>query len=80
MAARTKGPAGGTAQSTPTSDTLLRVTQIRSDIGCQRNQRATLRSLGLRKIRQTVDRPDTPQVRGMIHTVRHLVTVEEVSA
>jgi large subunit ribosomal protein L30 len=79
MAARTSGPAGGTAQSTPVGDTLLRVTQVRSTIGCQRNQRATLRSLGLRRIRQTVDRPDTPQIRGMIHTVRHLVTVEEVN-
>ena len=49
-------------------------------IGCKQNQRATLRSLGLRKIRQSVDRADTPQVRGMIHTVRHLVTVEEVES
>ncbi len=69
-----------TAQSTPTTDTVLRVTQVRSTIGCKKNQRATLLSLGLRKIRQTVDRPDTPQIRGMIHTVRHLVTVEEVSS
>jgi large subunit ribosomal protein L30 len=67
-----------TAQSTPTSDTVLRVTQLRSSIGCKENQRLTLRSLGLRKIRQSVDRPDTPQIRGMIHTVRHLVAVEEV--
>ncbi len=82
MATRRKqaGPATGTAQSTPTSDTVLRVTQVRSSIGCKQNQRATLLSLGLRKIRQSVDRADTPQVRGMIHTVRHLVTVEEVSA
>ena len=64
----------------PTSDTVLRVTQVRSSIGCKQNQRATLLALGLRKIRQSVDRADTPQVRGMIHTVRHLVTVEEVSA
>jgi len=74
------GPAGGTAQSEPTSDTVLRVTQVRSSIGCLQNQRATLLSLGLRKIRQSVDRADTPQVRGMIHTVRHLVTVEEVDS
>ena len=81
MAARKKaGPATGTAQSTPTSDVVLRVTQVRSVIGCKENQRATLRSLGLRKIRQSVDRADTPQVRGMIQTVRHLVTVEEVPA
>ena len=41
--------------------------------------RETLLALGLRKIRQTRDWPDTPQVRGMIHTVRHLVAVEEVA-
>ena len=53
---------------------------MRSTIGAKANQRATLRSLGLRKIRQTVERADTPQNRGMIHTVRHLVTVEEVGS
>jgi large subunit ribosomal protein L30 len=56
----------------------LKVTQMRSTIGTKQNQRATLRTLGLRKIRQTVLREDSPQVRGMIHTVRHLVAVEEV--
>jgi large subunit ribosomal protein L30 len=69
-----------TAQSTPTSATKLVVTQVRSTIGAKANQRATLKSLGLRKIRQTVERDDTPQIRGMIHTVRHLVTVEEVGS
>ena len=59
-------------------DLTLVVTQVRSGIGCQQNQRLTLRALGLRKIRQSVERPDTPQVRGMIRTVRHLVSVEEV--
>jgi large subunit ribosomal protein L30 len=68
------------AQSMPTSDVKLVVTQVRSSIGCKQNQRATLLSLGLRKIRQSVERDDTPQIRGMIHTVRHLVTVEEVGA
>ena len=58
----------------------LRVTQGRRSIGCKQNQRETLKSLGLRKIRQSVEREDTRQIRGMIHTVRHLVTVEEVSA
>ena len=52
---------------------------MRSTIGGKQNQRATLLSLGLRKIRQSVVRDDTPQIRGMIRTVRHLVTVEEVS-
>jgi large subunit ribosomal protein L30 len=58
----------------------LKVTQVRSTIGSQRNQRATLRSLGLRKIRQSVVREDDSQIRGMIATVRHLVAVEEVDS
>ncbi|WP_028929182.1 50S ribosomal protein L30 [Pseudonocardia asaccharolytica] len=58
----------------------LKITQVRSVIGSKQNQRATLQSLGLRKIRQSVEREDTPQIRGMINTVRHLVTVEEVEA
>lgn len=57
----------------------LQVTQVRSTIGSKRNQRETLRSLGLRRIRQSVVHDDGPQVRGMIATVRHLVAVEEVS-
>ena len=57
---------------------ILRITQVRSTIGGKRNQRLTLLSLGLRKIRQSVEREDNPQIRGMINTVRHLVTVEEV--
>jgi large subunit ribosomal protein L30 len=56
----------------------LKVTQVKSTIGSKQNQRATLATLGLRKIRQSVVRDDTPSVRGMIATVRHLVTVEEV--
>jgi large subunit ribosomal protein L30 len=58
----------------------LKVTQIKSIIGTKQNQRASLRTLGLRKIRQSVVRDDSPQVRGLIHTVRHLVSVEEVDA
>jgi large subunit ribosomal protein L30 len=56
----------------------VQITQVKSTIGTKRNQRETLRSLGLRKIRQSVLRDDTPAVRGMIATVRHLVTVQEV--
>ena len=55
----------------------LRVTQTKSTIGGKRNQRETMRTLGLRRIGMTVTRPDTPQNRGLIATVRHLVTVEE---
>ncbi|MGH3517169.1 MAG: 50S ribosomal protein L30 [Haloechinothrix sp.] len=57
----------------------LKVTQIKSKIGTKHNHRESLRTLGLRKIRQSVVREDTPEVRGLIHTVRHLVDVESVS-
>jgi large subunit ribosomal protein L30 len=56
----------------------LKITQIKSGIGGKRNQRETLRTLGLRKIGQTVERPDEPVFRGMVRTVAHLVKVEEV--
>lgn len=58
----------------------LKVTQVRSTIGSKHNQRESMRTLGLRKIRQSVVRDDSPEVRGLIHTVRHLVTVEEVDS
>ena len=55
----------------------LKVTLVRSTIGFNRNQAAVVRGLGLRRLRHTVIVPDTPATRGMIHKVRHLVTVEE---
>jgi large subunit ribosomal protein L30 len=55
----------------------LKVTQRRSRVGSDKKQRNTLRSLGLRRIGQTVELNDTPQVRGMLHKVRHLVEVGE---
>ena len=55
----------------------LVVTQVKSANGTNGRQRDTLRSLGLRGIRKSVERPDSPQLRGMLHAVRHLVTVEE---
>ncbi|MFD1716551.1 50S ribosomal protein L30 [Georgenia deserti] len=56
----------------------LKVTQTKSAIGGKQNQRETLRTLGLGRIGQSVQREDRPEVRGMITTVAHLVTVEEV--
>jgi large subunit ribosomal protein L30 len=56
----------------------LKITQIKGRITEKQNQRDTLRTLGLRRIGQTVVREDRPEVRGMIRTVAHLVTVEEV--
>ncbi len=56
----------------------LRVKQTRSSIGCKQDQRATLRSLGLKRIGDEVVKEDRPEVRGMVHAVRHLVAVTEV--
>jgi large subunit ribosomal protein L30 len=57
----------------------LRVTQIRSEIGSKQNQRDTLRSLGLKRINDVVVKEDRPEFRGMIFTVSHLVSVEEIA-
>jgi len=59
--------------------TRLKVTQIRSKIGAKQNQRETLRSLGLKRIHDVVVQEDRPEIRGMIKTVTHLVSVEEVT-
>jgi large subunit ribosomal protein L30 len=56
----------------------LKITQTKSGIGYQRNQRETLRSLGLKRMHDTVVKEDRPEIRGMVATVPHLVTVEEV--
>jgi large subunit ribosomal protein L30 len=56
----------------------LKVTQIKSKIGGNAAQRGSLQALGLKKIGQSVVKPDRPEFRGMIHRVRHLVKVEEV--
>lgn len=56
----------------------LKITQAKSGVGCKQNQKDTLRTLGLRRIGTSVVRQDTPEVRGMIRAVAHLVTVEEV--
>jgi large subunit ribosomal protein L30 len=55
----------------------IRVTQVRSAIGFDRRQRATLSGLGLRRMNQTVELHDSPAVRGMVDKVKHLVRVEE---
>ena len=55
----------------------VRITQVRSQIGFDRRQRATLRGLGISRMHQTVELEDTPQVRGMIRKVVHLLKVEE---
>lgn len=56
----------------------LRIQQVRSGIRCNVGQKRTLQALGLRRIRQVVELPDNPAIRGMVFHVRHLVKVEEV--
>ena len=58
--------------------TKLKVTMIRSAIGAKPKQRGTLRALWLRRINQTVEHADRPEIRGMVARVPHLVSVEEV--
>ncbi len=55
----------------------LKVTLVRSPIGFNKTQGATVLGMGLRRIRHSVELLDTPETRGMIHKVRHLVTVQE---
>lgn len=59
-------------------DKKIKITQVRSVIGRKKNQKSTIRALGIVKLHRTVIHNDTPCIRGMVNTVRHLVTVEEV--
>jgi len=54
----------------------IRITLVKSTIGFNRSQAKVVEGIGLRRLRHTVELPDTPAVRGMIHKVRHLVSVE----
>ena len=58
------------------AEQLLRITQTRSLIGRPQDQRDTVRSLGLKRIRHTVEQPDRPEIRGMLNKVPHLVSWE----
>lgn len=55
----------------------IKVTLTKSTIGANKGQIATVKALGLRKLHQTVEKPDNPQIRGMVFKVKHLVTVAE---
>ena len=55
----------------------VKVTLLKSTIGFNKTQAQTVEGMGLRRIRHTVELPDTPETRGMIHKVRHLVEVQE---
>lgn len=60
---------------TEASGGKLRIKQVGSLIGCTEKQRATVRGLGLRRMHHVVERPDTPQIRGMVRAVPHLVAI-----
>ena len=70
MARKTRSASHGT----------VKVRQIRSGIGFERNQKETLRSMGFKRLNQVVELPDNPAVRGMIYSVRHLVELVEGEA
>jgi large subunit ribosomal protein L30 len=62
----------------PTKEKKLRVTYSSSSIGVKQDQKDTVRRLGFKHLGQGLEHADTPALRGMIHKVRHLVTVEEI--
>jgi large subunit ribosomal protein L30 len=59
------------------TDKRVKVTLVRSTIGFNETQFKTVQGMGLRRLHHTVELPDTPETRGMIHKVRHLVEVNE---
>lgn len=65
------------AKKKAASGKTLKIQQVRSLIGSRPSHRATVRGLGLRRMHHIVERPDTPEVRGMVATVPHLVAIVE---
>ena len=63
--------------SKKSSGKTLRVTLVKSPIGYQKDQKATVRALGLRRMNQTVEHNDSPAVRGMLNKINHLIKIEE---
>ena len=55
----------------------IRITQVKSLIGSKPKHRLTMEAIGFRRMNQTLEKNDTPQLRGMLHQVRHLVRVDE---
>lgn len=60
------------------AEKMLRITQVKSGIGFPKDQKATVRALGLKRMNDTVEQADTPVIRGMVFKVKHLVRVDEV--
>ena len=69
---------GGVGAMAKDTAKTLRITQVRSGIGLARDQRRTVRALGIKRMHDTVEQADTPVIRGMIFKVKHLVKVEEI--
>jgi large subunit ribosomal protein L30 len=65
------------SKKSPEPGKTIRIRQVRSVVGCRREHREVLRGLGLRRIRHTVERQDTPAVRGMVRKVAYLVQIVE---
>ena len=66
-----------TKKATKADSKRIKITLVKSTIGFNRTQDETVTGLGLRRLNHTVELADTPETRGMIHKVRHLVTVQE---
>ena len=66
------------AETNNNTSGTLRITWVRSGIGYPKDQRATVRALGLRRLHQTVELPNSPLVRGQVFKVKHMLTVEEL--
>ncbi|MGH9341146.1 MAG: 50S ribosomal protein L30 [Acidobacteriota bacterium] len=62
---------------TKNTNKMLKIKYVRSAIGCPQRQKAVVRALGLRKLNHTVERPDTPAIRGMVAKVPHLLEIVE---
>jgi large subunit ribosomal protein L30 len=77
MATTKQGATKAAQKKKATAAKKLKVTLVRSPIGFNKTQGITVQGMGLRRIRHTVELPDTPETRGMIHKVRHLVEVAE---
>ncbi len=66
------------AKTAKNTEKIVRITLVKSPIGYSKEHKATIRSLGLRRMHQTVEHVDSPTLRGMLYKVNHLVVVEEV--
>jgi large subunit ribosomal protein L30 len=60
-----------------TAAKTMKITLVRSPIGYEQRQKDTVKALGLRRMHQTIEKPDTPDMRAMVESVRHLVKISE---